>query len=182
MHLVEWNHAESEGEGPLGGAVCAAGEKKGTVRKKRRGVRRTLYPGYLLSAREGVVEARDVGHDGLFIRTGSAHNVCEGGGGVGWGGGWSSLNRLMQTRGSNNDINQIFSLCCRSSAFCCNFSFRLDVWQIKTGTKTTFLPPHQLTFCVQHLGDVQVLLGHVEGRVQVGHRVVLTKEDATNSS
>lgn len=54
--------------------------KKGTVSKKRRRVRRTLYPGYLLSAREGVVEARDVGHDGLFIRTGSAHNVCEGGG------------------------------------------------------------------------------------------------------
>lgn len=72
---------------PWGGAVCAAGEKKGTVRKKRRGVRRTLYPGYLLSAREGVVEARDVGHDGLFIRTGSAHNVCEGGGRGGWGGG-----------------------------------------------------------------------------------------------
>lgn len=62
------------------GVVCAAGEKKGAVRKKRSGVRRTLYPGYLLSAREGVVEARDVGHDGLFIRTGSAHNVCEGGG------------------------------------------------------------------------------------------------------
>lgn len=82
MHLVERNHAKSEREGPRreGGVVFAAGGKKGTVRKKRRGVRRTLYPGYLLSAREGVVEARDVGHDGLFIRTGSAHNVCEGGG------------------------------------------------------------------------------------------------------
>lgn len=63
-----------------GGGRARCRGKKGTVRKKRRGVRRTLYPGYLLSAREGVVEARDVGHDGLFIRTGSAHNVCEGGG------------------------------------------------------------------------------------------------------
>lgn len=80
MHLVARNHAESEGERPQQGAGCTAGGKRGTVRRKRSGVRRTLHPGYLLSAREGVVEARDVGHDGLLIRTGSAHNVCEGGG------------------------------------------------------------------------------------------------------
>lgn len=27
-----------------------------------------------------MVEARDVGHDGLLVRTGSAHDVCGGGG------------------------------------------------------------------------------------------------------
>lgn len=59
----------------------------------RRGV--TLHPGYLLGTGEGVVEARDVGHDGLFVRTGSAHDVCErreGGDGV-WMEGCRWLNR-----------------------------------------------------------------------------------------
>lgn len=36
-----------------------------------------------------------------------------------------------------------------------------------------------LTFCIQHLGDVQVLLCHVEGCVQVGHRIVLQKVPET---
>lgn len=80
MQLVARNHAESEGERPLQGAVCTAGGKRALLGEKGDGVRRTLHPGYLLSTREGVVEARDVGHDGLLIRTGSAHNVCEGGG------------------------------------------------------------------------------------------------------
>lgn len=35
-----------------------------------------LHPGYLLCSREGMVEARDVGHDGLFIWTSCAYNIC----------------------------------------------------------------------------------------------------------
>lgn len=93
MHLVAKNHAESEGERPLQGAMCTAGGKRAPLGGREE--RRTLHPGYLLSAREGVVEARDVRHDGLLIRTGSAHNVCEGGGGL--------VKAVNETTGSNND-------------------------------------------------------------------------------
>lgn len=44
--------------------------------------------------------------------------------------------------------------------------------------KTAALHKHSsfiLTFGVQHLGDVQVLLGHLEGVVQVGYGVVLKR-------
>lgn len=34
---------------------------------------------------------------------------------------------------------------------------------------------NQLTFSVQHLGDIQVFLSHLEGVVQIGHRVVLNQ-------
>ena len=34
----------------------------------------------------------------------------------------------------------------------------------------------QFTFCVQHLGDVQVLLRHLEGVVQIGHWVILENQ------
>lgn len=44
--------------------------------------------GYLLSAREGMVEARDVGHDGLLVRAGCTNDVCRERG-VGWGWEWA---------------------------------------------------------------------------------------------
>ena len=89
------NHAESEGEWPLQGDVVHCRKRRALLGQthRRRGVRKrrrkeTLHPGYLLGAWEGVVEARDVGHDRLLVRTGSAHNVCGGKrGGQGGGGG-----------------------------------------------------------------------------------------------
>jgi len=49
-----------------------------------------------------VVEARHVGHDGLLVRTGSAHDVCGGkrGGQGGEGGGaeWRLLNKSRRNR------------------------------------------------------------------------------------
>lgn len=33
-----------------------------------------------------------------------------------------------------------------------------------------------LTFCVQHLGDVEVFLGHLKGIVQVGDWVILWRQ------
>lgn len=56
---------------------------RGGRRRKRREEGETLRPRYLLGAGEGVVEARHVGHDGLLVRTGRAHNVCGGGRGGG---------------------------------------------------------------------------------------------------
>lgn len=32
---------------------------------------------YLLGSWEGVVEARNIGHDGFLVRTGSSNNVCQ---------------------------------------------------------------------------------------------------------
>lgn len=40
-------------------------------------------------------------------------------------------------------------------------------------TKKPHSKHNQLTFSVQHLGDVQVFLSHFKGVVQIGHRVVL---------
>lgn len=62
-------------------AAGRQGASLGGRRKRREEEGETLHPGYLLGAREGVVEARHVGHDGLLVRTGRAHNVCGGGGG-----------------------------------------------------------------------------------------------------
>lgn len=43
------------------------------------------------------------------------------------------------------------------------------------GGETLHNSNNQLTFSVQHLGDIQVFLSHLEGVVQIGHRVVLNQ-------
>lgn len=40
----------------------------------------------------------------------------------------------------------------------------------------------QLTLGIQHLGDVQVLLCHLKGVVQVGHGVILHRESDAEGS
>lgn len=60
------------------------------------------------------------------------------------------------------------------------------LWPERTFRERTFwtlfsFPPSPLTFCVQHFGDVQVFLSHVEGCVQVGHGIVLLTTDTEDN-
>lgn len=65
-----------------------------------------------------MVEARHVGHDGLLVRTGRAHNVCGGGGGGGRGGvggGFVKLeqqfNRAARGRTARWDMDEVELRC-----------------------------------------------------------------------
>lgn len=116
-------------------------------------------PRYLLCPGERVVEAGHIGHDGFLVGARGVDDVCKR---------TTSVRARRGTRGRNPTERRLLR------------TRRIHLYGGKSALDTAPRRPTRrraLTLGIQHLGDVQVLLGHLEGVVEIRHRVVLERGD-----